>query len=269
MRKITAFLLLALVFSCGVYAGDLPAAVSATASAGNIFFRLSAGYTSMSMDKAAAYMRETYVPLLEPTGATISAQNGTNTALFKADLGYEFGNGLSLGARIEYMLAASTKVSGTIDYMPGISETASFEMRKSAMPLLAGINYGFSPAGGLVLGAGVSAGIAFSMSSLNYVPSVLFVPIVLAGNNATLQGSGFALDTGVSAGFKATPNISLDIEAGYRFCKIPEVKLGRDFGDSSSWVYYKSGDTLKDKDGNAVELDFSGVLVTAGAKVIF
>lgn len=74
--------------------------------------------------------------------------------------------------------------------------------------------------------------------------------------NITYSGSSFVAEGSVVGGYNITKEISVELSVGYRHAVIPQIK------DSE-------GKILEKYDGSEMKLDFSGLLVTLGAKVVF
>jgi opacity protein-like surface antigen len=84
--------------------------------------------------------------------------------------------------------------------------------------------------------------------------------------NEKMSGSAPSYMAGVGMEFQALDNVALSFEAGYRYCKIAELKYTGDFNSIVAPTGTHKGDPALNHDGSQRELDLGGAFVGAALR---
>lgn len=79
-----------------------------------------------------------------------------------------------------------------------------------------------------------------------------------AVSSADITATGFAPAGELSAGIRVFRTLQLEI--GYRYCIVSSIKATVDAADLVTATLIRSGDVIKDRNGNDMQLDYSGLL---------
>lgn len=173
---------------------------------------------------------------------------------------------LLVGARAGYLLCLPA--SSRYDYVI-YNQTST--INASLTPLEAGLSLNFKlPTTPLSLVAGVYAGYGFAFASYK---NEISEPGQTSTFTLPFHGSGFMGELLGTANFKMFPDVSFNINGGYRLAKIPQMIQSEDVSFNGipgvSISAGKKGDVLKDSDNNDCAFDFSGFTLGAGISLDF
>jgi hypothetical protein len=144
-------------------------------------------------------------------------------------------------------------------------------LNASLIPLEAGLSVVFEvPATSLSLMAGVFGGYNFARASYKS-------EIIASNQTETITlpytGGGFIGELIATINLKMNSLLSLNVNGGYRFAKIPQMVQAKDISYNGipgiSILVGEKGDILKDSENEDLMFDFSGFLVGVGFSVGF
>lgn len=172
---------------------------------------------------------------------------------------------------ILYCFQGKVSIEGDLSVLHSSLGTGTLSYTYDALlvPVMGGLGLSVGlPGLPFSINAGVYAGYGFSIVSKGGNIKTALFDITF---NPVYNGGGFVMDAGIGFSFSMLPFISATLNIAYKIAKIPEVKATSDvvLGAPLNMTIIKKDDMLKDKDDNAIPLDYSGINLGVGINIGF
>jgi hypothetical protein len=213
------------------------------------------GYAGLGMSDVNRVLKET----AGRVGSVTEIDQGLSLA---AEGTYEIAPGLSIGPRVEYIIANQGKAS--IAAGPLLNTDLTQDV--SLVPLMVGARYRIAGrADAVSLNAGIFAGWGLASGTTKVSASSSLLGLSATSEEFSYDGGGFVGDLLLGLTIPLGGTVDLGIDAGYRMAEIPEMKTT----GSSTIIGVPKDQALVDASGNKIKFDFSGLVANAGLRFRF
>jgi hypothetical protein len=192
-------------------------------------------------------------------GSVTEINNGTALA---AEGTFVVSPGFSIGPRVEYLICNQGKLSLPSNLLLNTETKEDLTL----VPVMLGFRYVFVGLGtGFSLSAGAFAGWGFAYGKNTVNVSSGLLGIGSTSDSYQYEGGAPVGNALLGALIRLGSNVSLGIDAGYRYAPVTEMKASED----ALALGVRNGSTINDIAGNKLKFDFSGMILNAGLHFAF